>query len=204
MNTTDFLIATVDVAIWSTVEPGIGITCAAMACCRPLIRTFLSRSRLWGSSNAPSGTQAWPTSRPSYAGYHRSGSKHVDELELGFHSHGHLGVGKTRGTVTTSGHSQHYFEEEDVTERENANSFSNQMEGNGSTKSLTNATGWTTTEIKLKDNTSDEYPPPLPRKDKLKIGVMTTTEITSAPGPIVAYPGGNGDIKRKGEKKCRF
>ena len=42
-RTEDFLFATVDVAIWSTVEPGIGITAVSFACLRPLLRTCLSR-----------------------------------------------------------------------------------------------------------------------------------------------------------------
>lgn len=55
----DFLFSTVDVAIWSTVETGIGITASAVATLRPLLRTFFS-----GSSAPGHGTSAnqWPKS----------------------------------------------------------------------------------------------------------------------------------------------
>jgi hypothetical protein len=43
MNGPDFLYATTDVAIWSTVEPGIGITAGSIATLRPLIRDWLWR-----------------------------------------------------------------------------------------------------------------------------------------------------------------
>ncbi|KAF7959860.1 hypothetical protein EAE96_001464 [Botrytis aclada] len=46
----DFLWATVDVAIWSTVETGIGITACSVATLRPLFRSFFARTRLFGSS----------------------------------------------------------------------------------------------------------------------------------------------------------
>lgn len=38
--TDDFLFATTDVAIWSTVEPGLGIVAAGAVTLRPLFRTF--------------------------------------------------------------------------------------------------------------------------------------------------------------------
>ncbi|OAL53642.1 hypothetical protein IQ07DRAFT_314914 [Pyrenochaeta sp. DS3sAY3a] len=41
MNGPDFLYATTDVAIWSTVEPGIGITAGCIATLRPLVRICL-------------------------------------------------------------------------------------------------------------------------------------------------------------------
>jgi hypothetical protein len=74
-QTSDFLYANTDVAIWSTVEPGLGITAAAMACLRPLVQTFLSSSSLLGSSK--------PTTAPATtwrrAGYLRS----RDDEEMG-------------------------------------------------------------------------------------------------------------------------
>ena len=41
MNGQDFLYATTDVALWSTIEPGIGIAAGSMACLRPLARLWL-------------------------------------------------------------------------------------------------------------------------------------------------------------------
>jgi hypothetical protein len=43
MDGRDFLYATTDVALWSTVEPGIGITAGSIACLRPLFRIWLWR-----------------------------------------------------------------------------------------------------------------------------------------------------------------
>lgn len=42
----DFLYSTTDVAIWSTVEPGIGITAACIATLRPLVRDCLCHTGL--------------------------------------------------------------------------------------------------------------------------------------------------------------
>ena len=42
--TQDFLFATTDVAIWSTVEPGLGIVAAGAVALRPLFRTFYAMS----------------------------------------------------------------------------------------------------------------------------------------------------------------
>jgi hypothetical protein len=50
MNGPDFLWATTDVALWSTVEPGIGITAGSIACLRPLFRIWLWRM---GLASAP-------------------------------------------------------------------------------------------------------------------------------------------------------
>ncbi|KAF1363172.1 hypothetical protein EJ07DRAFT_163073 [Lizonia empirigonia] len=49
-NGPDFLYATTDVAIWSTVEPGIGITASSIATLRPLVRHCLWRM---GFASAP-------------------------------------------------------------------------------------------------------------------------------------------------------
>jgi hypothetical protein len=49
--TDDFLFATTDVAIWSTVEPGLGIVAAGAATLRPLFRTFYALSTRNKSSN---------------------------------------------------------------------------------------------------------------------------------------------------------
>lgn len=72
-NGPDFLYATTDVAIWSTVEPGIGITASSVATLRPLIRHWLGRL---GFTNA-SGSQTYYPSiserrRKDRRGYRRS------------------------------------------------------------------------------------------------------------------------------------
>lgn len=60
----DFLYSTSDVAIWSTIETGLGITAAGVATLRPLLKTFFG-----GGSSAPGhGTSARQ--------WHRTGSDH--------------------------------------------------------------------------------------------------------------------------------
>ena len=69
MDGPDFLYATTDVAIWSTVEPGIGITAGSIACLRPLFRTWLWRL----------GFAAPPQNRRSRSSYRsHSGQKRID------------------------------------------------------------------------------------------------------------------------------
>jgi hypothetical protein len=49
----DFLIATVDLALWSSVEVGIAITAASIATYRPLFRTFFSSGNSSNKSFGP-------------------------------------------------------------------------------------------------------------------------------------------------------
>ncbi|APA14512.1 hypothetical protein sscle_13g092820 [Sclerotinia sclerotiorum 1980 UF-70] len=60
-NIADFLFATVDIAIWSTAETGIGITACSVATLRPLFRSFFARTKMFGSSTkGPSNpSNAW-------------------------------------------------------------------------------------------------------------------------------------------------
>ncbi|KAF2465639.1 uncharacterized protein BDR25DRAFT_295297 [Lindgomyces ingoldianus] len=86
-NGQDFLWANTDVAIWSTVEPGIGITAASMATLKPLLQTCLWRI---GPTEAPSSARLRPSNRSSPMGqnqkhcsriwYHRSLG--LDDLRL--------------------------------------------------------------------------------------------------------------------------
>lgn len=91
----DFLYATTDVAIWSTAETGIGIAASAIATLRPLVRNFLSRSKLLGGSTTPhDGTgNPWPVSGSN--GYIRNRTGHgADEFDL------RNDIGKNRGVTT--------------------------------------------------------------------------------------------------------
>ena len=64
----DFLYSTMDVAIWSTVEVGIGIVASAAATLRPLFRVFFAGSKATnGGSSAAPASNHWPKS-----GYIRS------------------------------------------------------------------------------------------------------------------------------------
>ncbi|OBT81791.1 hypothetical protein VE02_09625 [Pseudogymnoascus sp. 03VT05] len=57
-NVQDFLYATTDVAIWSTVETGIGIAASAAATLRPLFKTYFGSSHLAGNTSSSN----WPRS----------------------------------------------------------------------------------------------------------------------------------------------
>jgi hypothetical protein len=74
MDGPDFLYATTDVALWSTVEPGIGITAGSIACLRPLFRIWLWRL---GLAEAPRRSRTYYPSnsdqkRKDRRGYRRS------------------------------------------------------------------------------------------------------------------------------------
>lgn len=73
-ETQDFLWSNTDVSIWSTVEPGVGITVSSMATMRPLFISFFSRSKLVGS------TIRGGISRSGYI--RRRENTDVEELEL--------------------------------------------------------------------------------------------------------------------------
>ncbi|KAH7093331.1 hypothetical protein FB567DRAFT_172568 [Paraphoma chrysanthemicola] len=67
MDGPDFLYATTDVAIWSTVEPGIGIVAGSIACLRPLFRLWFWRL---GLADAPRDRRS-QTYYPSNSGQKR-------------------------------------------------------------------------------------------------------------------------------------
>lgn len=89
----DFLFAATDVAIWSTVEPGMGITAASLATLRPLFKNFLANTRFFSSSNNSANS-----SRPSRTSYRRSEKKtstiYTSEhpMELGFIERTHVDI----------------------------------------------------------------------------------------------------------------
>jgi hypothetical protein len=76
MDGPDFLYATTDVAIWSTVEPGIGIVAASIACLRPLFRVWLWRLGLANPPRNPPSRTYLPSNsgqkRKDRRGYRRS------------------------------------------------------------------------------------------------------------------------------------
>jgi hypothetical protein len=76
-NIADFLWATTDVAIWSTIEIGIGIVASAAATLRPLFRVLLGSTR-----NASGGktSQQWGTPRDRPTGYMRRGPDDAFQL----------------------------------------------------------------------------------------------------------------------------
>lgn len=84
-NTADFLYATTDVAIWSCAESGLSIAASSFATLKPLFKTFMSRSRLFGGTTVPLSQNKWPqrtNTRPSKGCYIRSRSGD-DSMETG-------------------------------------------------------------------------------------------------------------------------
>ncbi|RDW88221.1 hypothetical protein BP6252_00253 [Coleophoma cylindrospora] len=81
-ETQDFLYANVDVSLWSTVEPGIGITASAMATLRPLFVNFFTRSRFLNLSTGYG-------SKKSFTGSSTPGGAYIGsngDVELGSNS----------------------------------------------------------------------------------------------------------------------
>lgn len=64
--TDDFLFATADVAIWSIIEPGLGIVATAAATLRPLFRRFYSLSSRGTNQQSTQPASRW---RNNHAGY---------------------------------------------------------------------------------------------------------------------------------------
>lgn len=64
----EFLYATIDVAIWSVCETGIGLATSAAATLRPLLRKAFGDGSSDGSSNKLK-SRAWRRTNPSRSGY---------------------------------------------------------------------------------------------------------------------------------------
>jgi hypothetical protein len=174
MDTKDFLFATVDVAIWSTVEPGIGITCAALACCRPLVRNFLSRSRLWGSSTGHIRGTSRPNN-PSFNGYLRSG-KHVVAIGYRGDAESQNQIIPDRSPKSWTGGRDRSSRGIEIDEELGQDTSHggvelgaiSQVYGRGSSKCLKNGIRWTMNSSKLADDSSEESRPVPPPKGETK------------------------------------
>lgn len=64
----DFLYSTIDVAIWSTCETGIGLAASAVATLRPLLRKVFGELSTHGHSEQKR-TRTWGGTFPSRSGY---------------------------------------------------------------------------------------------------------------------------------------
>jgi hypothetical protein len=71
----DFLYSTIDVAIWSTCETGIGLGASAGATLRPLMRQVFGESTVGNSGQKQS--RGWRATHPSRSGY-LAHSSHLD------------------------------------------------------------------------------------------------------------------------------
>ncbi|KAK1779797.1 hypothetical protein QBC45DRAFT_373944 [Copromyces sp. CBS 386.78] len=171
-NQLDFLYACTDVAIWSTAETGIGIAASAIATLRPLARSFLARSKLFGGSTTPhgggpSGSHHWPTSM-SKGGYVRSRSAAQDGSgdEFGLRED----IGRNRGvtTVVESGKGGGHGVRRSMSGR--SDSVGPLTSGGGSGKD-----DWNSSETKLTDISSDDG---LNSGSGWPKGIRTTTVTT--------------------------
>lgn len=128
----DFLYSTMDVAIWSTVEVGIGIVASAAATLRPLFRAFFA-----GSMGTGRGTSASVlSSHWSKSGYIRSkGTTEAFALRSD--------ISKTGGVTTV-------IEGDADMERGQAK--------RGSHGGNVNAAGWNNSDAQLRGNSSDGEP----------------------------------------------
>lgn len=100
-NTDDFLYATIEVAIWSDCELGLGMTAAHCATLRPLFRKLmpsLGFNSSGGRSNAITGAPTTIGTHSHKKGEKRSSSRN-DGLELDGMEHG-----KGFGTMTSAWH----------------------------------------------------------------------------------------------------
>lgn len=151
-NMDDFLWATTDVAIWSTVEIGIGITASAAATLRPLFRAF------FGGSMGSNVNSSAPWGASGHGGISGHPSGYLKSKNENFHLRSDIGKPGT-GTVTTirgTGAS-----EEDL-ERTGGSREGNQAPG-GWAGSLTHD------DSKLRASSSD---------DEWNGGIVKTTKMT--------------------------
>ncbi|KAH7136994.1 hypothetical protein B0J13DRAFT_83053 [Dactylonectria estremocensis] len=95
----DFLYSTSDVAIWSTVETGLGITASGFATLRPLLRTFFGGSSADGGGTSARQWQRTDSNHPK-GGYIRSRSRPADGQAFELHDK----PGKHIGVTTVINH----------------------------------------------------------------------------------------------------
>ncbi|KFY57146.1 hypothetical protein V496_06536 [Pseudogymnoascus sp. VKM F-4515 (FW-2607)] len=127
----DFLYSTMDVAIWSTVEVGIGIVASAAATLRPLFRVFFAGSKgTNGGSSAPASNH-WPKS-----GYIRSRGTNV---AFALRSD----ISKTSGVTTVI---------EGGADMESGQTKRESHDGNAKPG------GWNNSDAQLRGNSSDDEP----------------------------------------------
>jgi hypothetical protein len=114
-DTEDFLYATIEVAIWSACELGLGMTAANCAVLRPLFRKLIP-SLGWNSSGGRSqsasnlkgmSTTGAKTETSNKKGEKRN-SRRNNELELG-----DIQYGKGFGTMTSAWHQDEHADDRD-------------------------------------------------------------------------------------------
>lgn len=160
-NQADFLWATVDVAIWSTAETGIGLTASSIATLRPLLRMFSTGSKLSGGSSSQGGTNGWPATGTN--GYIRSRTPRTGaQEEFGLRND----VGKNRGVTTLVEAGG------DVERGQGGKGVRRSMSGHrrDSGGPLTSDPNWNSSETKLTDISSEDG-----HQGSWPTGIKTTT-----------------------------
>ncbi|KAI4654176.1 uncharacterized protein J4E78_007221 [Alternaria triticimaculans] len=99
----DFLYTTTDVAIWSTVETGIGLATSAAATLRPLLRQVFGEISTHDSASRKH-SRMWNSAHPSRSGYLEQGSQQGgNDIQLSNHDSKHHTVHVTSGNASPSG-----------------------------------------------------------------------------------------------------
>ncbi|PSR89050.1 hypothetical protein BD289DRAFT_366386 [Coniella lustricola] len=149
----DFLFATADVAIWSTVETGIGITASAVATLRPLLRSFFGE----GSSAPGNGTSArqWPRTGSNHptkgATYLRSNA--VDDEAFDMHDN----VGKRIGVTTVIDHGGKAVNDFDLEAAKSSGDDASQASGSdGGSGGGSRMDDWNSSQSNLADQASGQ------------------------------------------------
>jgi len=88
--TDDFLFATTDVAIWSTVEAGLGLVAGGTATLRPLFRSFYALSSRGTNPKSTPQRSSWRNSR---AGYVINNDASLPQIHRKSSSSSHISVG---------------------------------------------------------------------------------------------------------------
>lgn len=198
LSSKDFLYATTDVAIWSTVEPGIGITAAALACLRPLFRTFLSpfgSSSNNNNNNNNSSHDVFPSSSGA-RGYIRSRrNNEIEDNELGLRDD----VGKGNGIITT-------IKSVNISPYDTGSDENSQGQEGYKTRAsfvVKKAMRWDQGGAYLKDDSDEEI---LPGGTKMEswAGVRKTITTVSSVQEIAPVSMKNGGLERVKDHYSRF
>ncbi|OAG18772.1 hypothetical protein CC77DRAFT_965771 [Alternaria alternata] len=85
----DFLYSTIDVAIWSTCETGIGLATSAAATLRPLLRQVFGDMSTHDSTSRKH-SRMWNSGHPSRSGYREHASRNTEnDIQLSSHDSKH-------------------------------------------------------------------------------------------------------------------
>jgi hypothetical protein len=164
-DTGDFLYATIDVAIWSTCETGLGLATSSIATLRPLLKQMKLGS--FGDSSVKS-TNRWNRSH-ARTGYIRKSSKKGDkDIQLRQDMNKHTGITTVVAAGGKAGAAldEHY---------NNIGAY-RELSRSGSVTALKDTRGWNhTSEHKSTDGDSEEY---VPSQTDFDHGIRKTVQVS--------------------------